>query len=101
MTATYQLNPWELTEGFLQSLKNTFPNKVIRIKIEDTGDTYNADGELVREGVVVPKGEEDDPFYCAENLRWLKRGIKQAEKGKFVKKFTGEEWEAFVKEQEA
>jgi DNA-damage-inducible protein J len=39
---------------------------------------------LVREGFIVPKGEENDPFWSESNLRALKGSIQQLEAGKGV-----------------
>ncbi|MDR1787281.1 MAG: type II toxin-antitoxin system RelB/DinJ family antitoxin [Treponema sp.] len=39
---------------------------------------------IVREGFVVPKGEEDDPFWSEVNLRHIRKGIEEAEAGKLT-----------------
>jgi hypothetical protein len=93
MTATYHLKPSEFTDDFVRILKDTIANKVVRIEVRDTGEYYNDEGLLVREGVTVPAGEEDDPFYSAANIRRLNESIRQFERGEVVMK-TMEELEA-------
>jgi hypothetical protein len=102
MTATYQLNPSDFTPDFFNALKQMLAGKSAEIKVKclTEGEYYDKDGLLVREGYHIPKGEENNPFYCAENLRWVNQGIQDAEQEKFVRTFTHDEWEAFVKEQE-
>ncbi|MDR3109325.1 MAG: hypothetical protein LBU65_06525 [Planctomycetaceae bacterium] len=41
--------------------------------------------------VVIPTGEENDPFYSESNLRWLQESIKEADEGKFAVKITLDE----------
>jgi hypothetical protein len=46
--------------------------------------------EIVRCGVPVPAGEENDPFYSEANLKELVKRSKEMEKGKFVVKTMDE-----------
>jgi len=46
--------------------------------------------EIVRCGVPVPAGEENDPFYSETNLKELVRRSKEMKKGKFVVKTMDE-----------
>jgi DNA-damage-inducible protein J len=65
---------------------NVFAKAVIlhnRIPFEITNEARNGK-ELEREGFIIPKGEENDPFWSESNLRVLKKGIKQLEEGKGV-----------------
>jgi hypothetical protein len=82
MTATYQLKASGLTQNFLDVLKKTFAGQDITVRVETRG----SEGPLKREGWIVPKGEEDDPFYSEANLRFLNKNIKDMEEGKFVTK---------------
>jgi DNA-damage-inducible protein J len=44
----------------------------------------SAEKELNREGWVVPKGEENDPFWSEANLCVLNKSIRQLEEGRGV-----------------
>ncbi|MDR0867501.1 MAG: hypothetical protein LBP75_03370 [Planctomycetota bacterium] len=37
-------------------------------------------------GIVVPEGEEDDPFYSVANMRALQASFREADEGKFIYK---------------
>jgi len=63
---------------------NIFAKAVIlhnRIPFEITNENGK---ELMREGFIVPKGEENDPFWSVPNLKVLKDSIMQLEAGKGV-----------------
>jgi hypothetical protein len=83
MVASYQMNASELTVNFLKAIQDMFGNQEITVRIK-TKD------ELKREGWVVPKGEEDDPFYSVANLQHLNASIKQFERGEVVRKTFAE-----------
>jgi DNA-damage-inducible protein J len=57
-----------------------------KIPFELSAKTYTDEGELIREGFVIPKGEENDPFYSVSNLRALEESIQQIEEGNVVVK---------------
>jgi hypothetical protein len=94
MTATYQLKQDELTPDFLKVLKDTFHGPSICVHVEDSSlaadEYYNTAGELVREGVTVPKGKERDPLYTAPNIRRMNESLHQINEGKIVKKTFAE-----------
>jgi DNA-damage-inducible protein J len=58
-----------------------------RIPFEITNENGK---ELMREGFIVPKGEENDPFWSEPNLKAVKEGIRQIEEGKAVEKTWAE-----------
>jgi hypothetical protein len=95
MVATYEMAAKELNDGFIQSIIDLFKNKIVHIEVKDTGEYVDSEGCLVREGVPIPKGDENHPFYSTENLRHLKNNIEQGKKGKFVYK-TIEELEEYA-----
>jgi DNA-damage-inducible protein J len=71
----------------MTSVLNDFVRQVVRqrkLPFELSAETYTDEGELIREGVAIPKGEENDPFYSAANLRDLQESIRQIEEGKVV-----------------
>jgi hypothetical protein len=88
---------------FVTMLQNTFGGRELSVRVEASDEApaeyRNSDGLLVREGITVPKGEENDPFYEARHLRNLAQAMKEADEGKFAKTFTPEEWKAFIAEQ--
>jgi hypothetical protein len=53
-------------------------------------------GFLVREGVVIPKGDENDPSYSAENLRHIAGTGKSMAGLEREKTFTEQEWNDYV-----
>jgi DNA-damage-inducible protein J len=57
-----------------------------KIPFELSAERHTDAGELIREGVIIPKGEENDPFYSAANLRDLQKSIRQIEEGHVVVK---------------
>jgi DNA-damage-inducible protein J len=61
-----------------------------KIPFELSAETYTDAGELIREGTIIPKGEENDPFYSVTNLRALQKSIRQIEEGNVVVKTTEE-----------
>jgi hypothetical protein len=87
-----------MTPNFVNDLVDMFKNKVVDVRVRDTGEYYNDDGELVREGFSIPRGKENDPFYAAGNLHILKERMKQFADGTgpFVHK-TIEELEGLAK----
>jgi DNA-damage-inducible protein J len=67
---------------------NVFAKAVIRqnrIPFEIT-NTAQSGAELEREGFIIPRGEENDPFWSESNLKALKKSIQQLEEGKGVEK---------------
>jgi len=73
---------------------NVFAKAVIlhnRIPFEITNEAQNGkEPGLEREGFIIPKGEENDPFWSESNLRAVKKGIKQIEEGRVVEKTMAE-----------
>jgi DNA-damage-inducible protein J len=71
---------------------NVFAKSVIlhnRIPFEITNEAQTGK-ELEREGFIIPRGEENDPFWSESNLRVVKKGIRQIEEGKVVEKTMAE-----------
>jgi len=68
-----------LKEGAINILKGLADLGVISMK-----------KEIVRCGVPVPAGEENDPFYSEANLRELVKGAKEMDEGKFIVKTMDE-----------
>jgi hypothetical protein len=101
MIATYQANTTDLNASLVDTIKHMFVNRAGSIRVEDEGERYTREGLLVREGVTIPKGEEDDSFYSSANIQWMKQGAKEADEGKFAKTFNGDEWKTFVVEHDA
>jgi hypothetical protein len=63
---------------------------------QTNGEYYTREGLLVREGVTIPKGAENDPFYSAANIHYLNESIDQMNKGKTITK-SFEELEKLAK----
>ena len=75
-TVAYSANPQVLTisilkDGAMSILQGLADLNIISIK-----------KQIVRCGVPVPIGEEDDPFYSEANLRELVKGAKEFDEGK-------------------
>jgi hypothetical protein len=90
MVATYKMGVQEITPEFWKGIADTFKNKVVRIKVEDTGEYYNTNGLLVRKGVTIPEGMEKDPLYSASSIEGMNESLRQLETGKVVHKTIAE-----------
>jgi DNA-damage-inducible protein J len=55
-----------------------------RIPFEISAETKTPDGRVIREGVIIPKGEENDPFYSVANIRHLTKAMKDCDEGKMT-----------------
>jgi hypothetical protein len=86
MTVTYKMGVQEITPEFWKGIADIFKNKVVRIKVEDTGEYYNADGLLVRGGVTIPGGREKDPLYSSLSIKRMNESLHQLETGQVVHK---------------
>jgi hypothetical protein len=100
MVATYQIKPSEMTADWVQSLKDAFGDQCLEIRVKHAPEWRTSNGFLVREGMVVPKGDEDTRYYCAENLRHIKETGESLPEyrgtGEQNKVVSGAEWGAFV-----
>ena len=66
---------------------------------ETTGMTLRDCMKLLMDNVKYGGKLGFDPFWSEENQKHLQKSIREMEEGKVVK-FTAEEWEKFVHEQE-
>jgi DNA-damage-inducible protein J len=55
-----------------------------RIPLEISAEKKTEDGRIIREGVIIPKGEENDSFYSAANIHHLTKVMKEADEGKLT-----------------
>ena len=81
MTLKYELNTEELSDGILQSIKNAFNKKRVKITVEEA--------------------EMDETEYLLSteaNRKVLEESIQQLESGEGIQ-FTLEEFEAYIKVQ--
>jgi hypothetical protein len=82
MVATYQLQPSELNR--------------VEAPDEKVNEYRNSEGFLVRGGVIVPKGKEEDTLYTPGSIRRLNESMAQIDSGDVIVK-TFDELEAMVK----
>jgi len=78
METVYQLKPYELTDDFLQRIKNLFGDKEIKITIE------------------APHDETAYLLQDEANRKHLLEGIEAVKQGKISRSFTLEELEALA-----
>jgi hypothetical protein len=83
MIATYQMKASEMPANFSKFIQDMFGDQEVTVRVE-------SGSELKREGWIVPKAEENDPFYSGENLRHLNANIEQGNAGKVVVKTPAE-----------
>ncbi|MBR4641210.1 MAG: hypothetical protein IKO74_00635 [Selenomonadaceae bacterium] len=82
-----------------ETIKITVDSKDLKEFKETTGMTLRDCLKLLMDNVKYGGNLGFDPFWSEENQRHLQKSIREMEEGKVVK-FTAEEWEKFVNEQD-
>ena len=82
-----------------ETIKITVDSKDLKEFKETTGMTLRDCLRLLMDNVKYGGNLGFDPFWSEENQRHLQKSIREMEEGKVVK-FTAEEWEKFVDEQD-
>ena len=83
----------------IETINITVDSKDLEEFKETTGMTVGDCIKLLMDNVKYGGHLGFDPFWSEENQKHLQKSIREMEEGKVVK-FTSEEWEKFVNEQD-